>query len=96
MPMTEDMDVFFSTDEFAHQAVLNGRALMGIFTDAFERLDVGAIGMSSVQPALTVPTADVPDLVEGLPLEVAGKRYTVAEHQPDGTGVSLLLLERVA
>jgi hypothetical protein len=38
--------------------------------------------------------ASVPASPVGKSIVIASVTYTVAEHQPDGTGVSTLLLER--
>jgi hypothetical protein len=52
--------------------------------------------MASSQPALTLSTADVPATPVGVSVVVGGASYLVAAHEPDGTGVSRLLLESAA
>jgi hypothetical protein len=54
----------------------------------------GLAGMASTMPSLTLPTASVPASPVGKAAVVSGSNYVVVEHQPDGTGVSTLLLER--
>jgi hypothetical protein len=54
------------------------------------------MGIASTQPTLTLPTASVPANPVGVTAVVASVTYTVAEHQPDGTGVSMLYLERTS
>lgn len=71
---------------------LNGVAVVGMFDDAYREADVG-MGMASHQPVFTVPTAEVPTDVVGATLTVRGTTYLVAEHKPDGTGLSRLFLE---
>jgi hypothetical protein len=43
---------------------------------------------------LTLPTAHVPASPVGKAAVVGSTTYTIVEHQPDGTGVSRLMLER--
>lgn len=54
------------------------------------------MGIASAQPRLTCATAQVPANPVGQAVTVAGGSYVVAEHQSDGTGVSVLLLEATA
>lgn len=75
-------------------ATLAGLAVTGIFDAAYQSAEVGLSGMASTQPGFTLASASVPAGVTGLVLVHAGVSYTVVEHQPDGTGVSVLLLER--
>lgn len=96
MPFAEDLSAFLSTDEFATLATLDGAEVRCIFDNGSALAQVGVAGMMSTQPSMTLPTADVPAEVVGLPAVVNGASYLVAEHQPDGTGVSVLLLERSA
>jgi hypothetical protein len=64
-----------------------------LFDDAYARGDVGPFGMASSAPTLIMPTFEVPTSPVGLPVVVKGISYTVAAHEPDGTGISRLLLE---
>lgn len=74
-------------------ATLAGSVVRGIFENAHEPADVGMSGMASTQPAFTLPTASVQGEAVGQSLVVNGASYLVAAHEPDGTGVSRLLLE---
>ena len=94
MPFTEDLSQFFNVAEFATAATLDGAAVTGIFDALYIQGLVGAAGIASTGPAYMLPTASVPANPVGKALVVNGTTYSVAEHQPDGTGVSLLLLER--
>lgn len=95
MAFSEDLSVFFDTGTgFAVSATLAGTAVRGIFDNAYELGAVGMAGMATTAPVFTLATSDVPAGAAGASLVVNGISFTVAEHQPDGTGVSLLLLER--
>lgn len=87
-----DLTPFFSGDEFAVDAVLAGTAVRGIFDGAYVSAGAG-LGMASSAPAFTLPTASVPGSAVGSALVIGAAAYFVAEHQPDGTGVSVLHLE---
>jgi hypothetical protein len=93
MAFTEDLTAFFNVDDFAVAATLNGATVKAIFDNNYELGSVGPFGMSGTQPTLTLSTADVPTDPIGKSAVVNGKTYTIAVHQPDGTGVSQLLLE---
>lgn len=76
--------------------VLGGVTVSGIFDQAYDVAGVGLSGMSSGTPAFTLPTSAVPASPVGVVLVVNAVNYVVAEHQPDGSGLSVLLLERTA
>ena len=94
MAFAEDLSVFFNPTEFADSATLGGVAVQGIFDKAYQLGDVGGAGMAQTAPVLTLATAGVPADPVGTTVVVNGVSYTVAAHEPDGTGVSLLLLEK--
>lgn len=73
-------------------ALLNGVEVAGVFDNAYRAGDIG-IGMASTQPAFTTLTANVVGEAVGQLLTINGTSYYVAAHEPDGTGMSLLLLE---
>ena len=73
-------------------ATLNGVEVAGVFDNSYRAGDIG-IGMASTQPAFTTLTANVVGEAVGQLLVIHGTGYYVAAHEPDGTGMSLLLLE---
>lgn len=80
---------------------INGAtAIAGIFDNDYILAEAGATGLAASAPAVTVPTSAVPAVFSGVPLQVQGAGGTslwkIAEHHPDGTGLSVLLLERAA
>ena len=85
----EDVSVFFAGWP-AVDATLDGQPLRVIF----EREYVRAFdGIGSSGPAATVPSASVSAATTASMLAVAGNTYRVRSAQPDGTGITLLLLE---
>ncbi|MFZ4623275.1 MAG: head-tail joining protein [Rhodoferax sp.] len=90
---TEHLDAFFSTSEFASTVTLNSVTVQAIFDAPYATGSVGGFGMASTQPTLTLPTASAPTDPVGKTAVVNSVNYVVVAHEPDGTGVSRLLLE---
>lgn len=84
---------FFNPRHFAQAAVLGGLTVQGIFDDAAAVGGVGDLGMATTQPTLLLPTSAVPASVRGMEVLVAGQLFRVEDDQPDGTGMTLLVLE---
>lgn len=91
---TEDLSAFMNVAEFATTVTLNGVPVSAIFDAAYALGSVGEYGMASSQPMLTLATADVPAAPVGQAVVANGVNYLVAAHEPDGTGLSRLLLEK--
>lgn len=89
---TEDLSIFFA--DFGVPATLGGVAVVGLFDQAHELGNVGLVGMAGTQPVFTLATASLAGDPVGQPLVVNATTYSVAAHEPDGTGLSRLLLER--
>lgn len=96
MAFVENIAAFFQAADFAVSATLASLPVVGIFDLAYQLGDVGGTGMASTAPVFTLSTASVPVNPIGLTMVVNAISYTVAAHEPDGTGVSLLMLERVS
>ena len=90
----EDLTAFFA--DFGVPATLAGSAVVGVFDNGHALGQVGMLGMATVQPTYTLQSAQVPADPIGLAVVVAGQGYTVAAHEPDGTGISRLVLEAAA
>ena len=93
MAMVEDFTAFMSTDDFAVNAMLGWDAVKVIFDNGNALAAVGPFGMASTQPTALLATSLVPASVVNMVLDVGDVRYTVVAHEPDGTGMSRLLLE---
>jgi hypothetical protein len=91
---TEDLSTFFDASSgFAQQATLDGAAVEVIFDDSYAQSMVGIAGMATSRPSVLVRSTAVAADPVGLPLVVGADQYVIAEHHPDGTGVSVLVLE---
>jgi hypothetical protein len=88
-----DLTPFFQPGEFAAAGdKLDGLDVTGIYDGAWVSTGSG-MGMSDTRPVYFLPTTQVPAAPQGKILEVAAGRFLVADHQPDGTGLSMLILE---
>lgn len=93
----EDLTAFFDTTTgFAQAATVGGASVGVIFDNGYALGNVGMIGMASSQPSITLPTAQVPATPVGTTVIVNATTYQVAAHEPDGTGISRLVLEASA
>ena len=75
-------------------AVLGGVAVIGIFDKAYQVGDVGGSGFATSQPMFSLLSSSVPFNVTGLPMVIGSVTYTVVVSEPDGTGMTQLLLEK--
>jgi hypothetical protein len=91
---TEDLTAFFT--DFGVTATVGGASVQVIFDNASQGTRVGLLGMAGTQPAITCKTADLAADPVGLAAVVGGVAYTITQHEPDGTGISLCLLELAA
>jgi hypothetical protein len=88
MSLVENLSPFFA--DFGDAGTLAGAPVRGIF-DAAVRDQLGVL---AADPSFQLPTAQVPANAFGAALVVPQGSYTVREHLPDGTGMSLLLLSK--
>ena len=89
----ENTAAFFS--DFGQTATVGGASVSAIFDAAYASSGAGSLGFASSQPMLTLATAQVPADPVGTAVLVAGDSYLVGAHEPDGTGMSRLMLEAV-
>lgn len=87
---TEDLSPFFNAAELGVAATLDGAPVTGIFDNAYTE----AFGMASRAPMFTLPSASAAGATQASALVVDGSAYRVTSVQPDGSGVTLLTLER--
>lgn len=93
MSFVENTVPFFA--DFGVQALLDAAPVRGIFDDAWTTGAVG-IGMATTMPAFFLPSAHAGASPVGqtLTLLESGAVWRVAATEPDGTGMTRLLLER--
>lgn len=68
----------------------------GIFRDPYATADLG-IDLSSTAPSVTVDTSAVPSDPIGMPVQIVdGAAFRIADHKPDGTGLTVIVLEKAS
>lgn len=91
MAFSEDLSVFFDTDDFAVEALYNSATTVNVL---FDENYVDPFGVSGTRPAAWGRASDFVSPV-GNPLVVNGTTYTIREREPQDDGaVVLLKLER--
>jgi len=92
--LADDLTPFFVAGEFCDEEdTLNGASVLGMFDDAYVVNGAG-FGLSDTTTAYHMATASVPPLVEGMHLIHKHVEYNVVDQQPDGSGITTLVLEK--
>lgn len=100
MAFTEDLSLFYDTEGFAVEASFkhgSGSAvtIRGIFDNAYYAVDTQAeVDIACTQPRFQCATSSVASAAEGDKLTLDGVEYTIIDIQPDGTGVTMLILQK--
>ena len=90
MNFETDNDRMAFLADFGSDILINGNTVVGIFDNTYE----DTLGVSVTTPLITVRDIDIPDLERGNPVIVNSISYTVAEIQPDGLGISHVILQK--
>lgn len=94
MPMVEDLSVFFNEAEHATLAVLDHVQVAGIFNNG----PADALAMTAQVPTYLLPSAACTRTAYGSRLRIPDLGndglYTVQALEPDGTGMTLLRLQK--
>ena len=100
--MDQDWDVFFDPADFAVTATWDTPGgdiveVVGIFEAGREvALSGNAVGVSAILPVLTVAAEAIPsDAAQGDDLAILSVNYRVTDIQPDGSGLTRVILEKV-
>ncbi len=90
--LTNDLDIFLNSDEFAVDVTYLAATIQGIFDAEFSSAVQSELGIESTAPQVTVKTADVPNVAHGQTMEINSVVYQIIGIQPDSTGMTLILL----
>ncbi|RZG78354.1 hypothetical protein EXE10_18210 [Acinetobacter sp. WCHAc060033] len=103
-PSWENLEVFFQTDStggFAIKAVLqlgdgSKKSVIGVFDEPYLNAQLGEYEVDDAQPRFTCKSIDVENVSRGdLLLLSDGREFHIMTYpQQDGTGISILKLER--
>lgn len=104
-----DLAVFVNPDDFGMTARIVPQIgfpvdINGIFDASYQMIEMGQAGVASVAPVFICRSADLAalpmlkafagDMNDGDTLQVSGQDYLVTDIQPDGTGMTVLILEK--
>lgn len=95
MAFTEDFADFINSDTPGYQvATVGGNSLAGIFVDEYAKAQAGMAGMSGSEQVFYTTDAGITSagVTIGSTVTIASTAYVVSERQPDGTGMSNLVL----
>lgn len=99
MAFTEDFGVFFNTNDFGVNATFTPRTggasstIKGIFDKEFVAVgDGGEVEVASTDPVFQCKSSDITN-ARGGTLVISGVTYNIVVEKPDGTGVTMLVLE---
>ncbi len=96
MSLSENLDVFFKSGEFAETATLDGTTIRGLVDAGFENAALDGWGGGGSSPRFTLPSAAVPAVAEGKTLVItsgpAAGSYRIANAMPDASGLTTLHL----
>ena len=99
MAFTENLDQFFSTDDFGVTAIFTlsnstTRSVNVIFDTPTQSINIYETEIEADAPFLRCKTADVAGIKTNDTVVISGTSYTVKKKtQDDGTGVSLVYLK---
>lgn len=79
---------FFHTQEFATIVTIDGKVVPGIFENQY--VEYGDI--AGTKPTVLCQSNQVFEVEIGDSIVIHNKQYTIAGTQPDGTGLTLLVL----
>lgn len=95
MAFAEDLTAFLSDDEFSVPATLPGGSVVQVIFDDPHSDVLGSGMLEDSAPQALGRSVDLDTLSHGAAIAVAGRNWRVAARQPDGTGMTRLLLERM-
>lgn len=90
MSFAETLPAFFA--DFGTVATIGAASVTGIF----DQPAAEAFGMLGSDPTFTCAAADVSGVAAGQAVTIAGTGYTVTAVKPDGTGLTVLYLDKAS
>lgn len=94
LTLLTDLSSFTDPNEFGVTVLIDGLPVNGVFDHAHVLVPGGAVGVSSVSPIVQVSDADITNVVFDSDLVWGARQYKVVDIQPDGTGMTMLVLKR--
>jgi len=95
IPISADLDIFFTDQELAQPVTVNGQLITAIITDSYEIIGVGTAEIEGSDIMLIAKTDDVPGVGHGDPVIISGSAYKVATLRPSNTGITRIKLREL-
>jgi hypothetical protein len=98
--MAEDLSPFFAgldSQKVIFKTTTGDRLVLGYFDNAFISADMGEAVLDTTQPRFTCKAVDVaflkvPREFRGMDVLVAGRKFSLLQVQPEGTGIATVTL----
>lgn len=95
----DDIDIFFDTYEFAKSANLvsagaGSKTIKVIFENNYQDMNIYTGIVESAGPQAQAKTSDVTGAAHGDTLEIDNITYYIKGIQPNGTGITILILSK--
>lgn len=95
LPLLSDLSAIFDVDDFAVKVAYSGGEIDGIFDNETVPVDSnGYVTVHQEQPRLTCKTSDISSIGEGEVMVISGVSYAVRAWIHDGTGTTVVQLEK--
>lgn len=95
LPLADDLADIFDVDEFATAVTYDGGTINGIFDNETIPVDTGGyVAVHEEQPRLTCRTTDISSIAYNQTMVVSAVTYYVRAWIHDGTGVTVVQLEK--
>jgi hypothetical protein len=93
--LVDDLPGFLDTEEFAVEVTLTGGVkIRGIFDDEHRLISEQDGQVSTTAPQVMCRASDVASVALGAAATISSVAYKVIEKQPDGSGLTTLILSR--
>ena len=95
MAFTEDFSIFLDTDVFGDTATIGANTFVGILDAAYAEVETGRVSVDGSRLLFTCTSDDVAtySVAYGSTLTINSVSYKVVGVEPDGTGVTTLVLD---
>ncbi len=95
IPFADDLSNIFDVDEFATAVTYDGGTINGIFDNETIPVDAGGyVSVHEEQPRLTCRTTDISSIAYNQVMVINAITYYVRAWIHDGTGVTVIQLEK--
>lgn len=88
----DDLDTFF--EEFGKTATVGGVDITVIFDAAFAGVEAFGVTVETDSPLMVAKSTDVASVARGASVVIESVTYKVTGIQPDGTGITAVILSR--